>query len=389
MVVRKDGLLPAFDLLTVARSSAKQVIDSRPALPTDPKHERASALAYWLFQVLAWGAYVASGLAVVLPKTGPQANVVGGYVLFFFYSIALTHGLRAWIRRRDWLSLSPGGAIVRLLTSAIVLSVILALLICVIDAIWRRIPIATLLQSFFLTAWIGTLTASILWTAFYTGAASLLRARRLRQNAIKLELDVREARLKALEAQIGPHFLFNSLNSLRGLILEDPPLAQDIVTRLANILRRNLTRTDSPTEPLRDQVDFTTDYLALEQIRFEERLRTRLEIAPDTLPFAVPAMLLQMLVENAIKHGIAHLPEGGEIVISTHLDPLGELVIVVENTGKLARSPTGSTRVGLRNLRERLRVLHGLQARLEILETTSGTVRAEVRIPRMRPAAPL
>jgi LytS/YehU family sensor histidine kinase len=260
-------------------------------------------------------------------------------------------------------------------------ALIQSILVVVVQSIWTRTSPLSVNGPFFFGMWASTTTATVIWTAFYTGVAALVRARRARQNAIALELGMGEARLKALEAQIGPHFLFNCLNSLRGLIIENPAQAQDMVTRLANILRHNLARDANPEEPLAAQVEFTTDYLALESIRFEERLRTRFNIDPATLTRAVPAMLLQTLVENAIKHGISHLPEGGEVSINSHFEA-NALVILVENTGELVPSPPESTRVGLANLRERLRVLYGSAAALEIVATGANTVRATVRIPR-------
>ena len=345
-----------------------------------PRESRGWTFAYWLFQVLMWGGYVAAGLAMILPQTGPQPVVIGGYTLFFFYSIALTHGLRRFIHRRDWLGFSPGRAALRLFIAALVVGTTLAVLVVVVQALWTWTSPLGVSQGFVVRMWSNTTAATLIWTAIYTGGASLLRARRARQNAIAMELDIREARLRALEAQIGPHFLFNCLNSVRGLIVENPAEAQDMVTRLANILRHNLGRDASPTEPLGEQVEFTADYVALEAIRFEERLRTKFEIDPATQVCAVPAMLLQTLVENAVKHGISHLPEGGEISVSSRFEG-GGLVIAVENTGRLQPSPAGSTRVGLENLRERLRVLHGPAATLEVAETPANTVRATVRIP--------
>jgi LytS/YehU family sensor histidine kinase len=160
-----------------------------------------------------------------------------------------------------------------------------------------------------------------------------------------------------------------------------------MVTRLANILRHNLLRDTGPTQTLGAQVEFTTDYLALESVRFEERLRTHFSIATETLACAIPAMLLQTLVENAIKHGIAHLPDPGQITIAARFDR-GALVITVENTCASTLSPCGSTQLGLKNLRERLRVLHGPAATLELAETTNGTVRATVRIPGLAASPP-
>lgn len=346
---------------------------------SDARESIGWSIAYWICQVLGWGGYVAAGLAMVLPQTGLLPVVIGGYVLFFFYSIALTHLLRRQIRRREWLALAPGRAALRLFAAGLALGAILTALILVVRSVWTWTSPFNTRTDFIFSTWLSTTMATLVWVAIYTGVASMLRARRARQNAIALELDMREARLKALEAQIGPHFLFNSLNSLRGMITENPTVAQDMVTRLANILRHNLLRDSSPTETLGDQVALTTDYLALESVRFEERLRTRFDIDPATRSCAIPAMLLQTLVENAIKHGIAHLPDGGEIAITSRLEN-ETLAITVENTGHLSPSPADSTRVGLKNLRERLRVLHGNDATLKVFESGSNTVLATVRI---------
>jgi two-component sensor histidine kinase len=338
-------------------------------------------VVYWICQIGGWGAYVALGLSMVLPQAGPQPFIIGGYALFFVYSIALTHLLRRTIRKREWLALPLGRAGARLLAAAVIVGTVQALLIVVVQSIWTKTPPSAESGSFFVWMWGNTTAATLVWTALYAGAAALVRGRRLRQDAIALELDMREARLKALEAQIGPHFLFNCLNSLRGLILENPVQAQDMVTRLAKILRHNLARDSNPSEPLGAQIEFTTDYLALESIRFEERLRTRFDIEPATQTAAIPAMLLQTLVENALKHGISHLPGGGDVIVRSHFSS-DTLVITVENTGRLMESPAGSTRFGLANLRERLRVLHGSRASLDLSETTENSVRATVRIPR-------
>ncbi len=348
--------------------------------PSGARESRGWSVAYWLFQILGWGGYVAVGLAMILPQAGPQPVILVGYGLFFFYSIGLSHALRRLISNREWLSLSPGQAALRLFVAALVLGIILAGLIIVVQALWTWSSPFAVGARFFLVMLTSTLTAALFWTAAYTGSAALIRARQARQNALTLELGMREARLLALEAQLAPHFLFNCLNSLRGMIVENPGQAQDMVTRLANILRHNLLRDSSPSQTLGEQIEFTTDYLALESVRFEERLRTRFTVAADTRACIIPAMLLQTLVENAIKHGIAHLPDSGEIAITTRFED-SMLVITVENTGALASSPKGSTRVGMKNLRERLRVLHGPGATLELTETGKGMVCATVRIP--------
>lgn len=360
-----------------------------PATPPNDlaPESRGWMLAYWLCQIAGWSAYVVAGLSMLPSQVRAQTVVVGGYALFFVYSIALTHGLRALIRHQQWLSLSPGRAAIRLVLAAVAVGTIQAALIVLVQAVWTWTSPFAVTARFALSLWLNTTAASAVWTVAYTGISPLQRARRARLNAVALELGMREARLQSLEAQVNPHFLFNCLNSVRGLIVENPPRAQDMVTRLANILRHNLVRRAQTTEPLADQIAVITDYLELESVRLEERLRTSIEIDPSTHACAVPWMLLQTLVENAIKHGIAHLPDGGEIVVQSRLHN-DVLEITVDNSGTLVPPPASSTQVGLANLRERLRLLHGSSATLDLTTLAPDRVRATARIP-LNPGTPV
>jgi two-component system LytT family sensor kinase len=187
--------------------------------------------------------------------------------------------------------------------------------------------------------------------------------------------------LRALEAQINPHFLFNCLNSIRALVAENPARAQDMITRLANIFRYNLHREPAHTVPLSSEVEVVGDYLALESVRFEDRLRVKFAISADAGQTKVPSMLLQALVENALKHGIASQLSGGDIVIRADRGP-DATRIEVENSGQLGKpdapEPGG---VGLNNTRERLRILYGGRASLELRNRDGGRVVATVLIP--------
>ena len=193
---------------------------------------------------------------------------------------------------------------------------------------------------------------------------------------------VHTAELRALEAQINPHFLFNSLNSIRGLVVEDPKKAQDMITRFAALLRYNLNHDRQHTVALSQEAEVVDDYLALESVRFEGRLRVQFTVDPAAESLQVPPMILQALVENALKHGIAKRPEGGDVRIHATAENRA-LVLLVENTGELAPArPTrdGDTQIGLNNIRERLRLLYGDRATLS-LENGNGVVAATVRIP--------
>jgi hypothetical protein len=200
---------------------------------------------------------------------------------------------------------------------------------------------------------------------------------------LRLAATAKESELRALKSQVNPHFIFNSLNSLRALIEEDPARARGAVTRLAGLLRYALQSAQLETVPLQDELRIINDYLALEQVRFEERLRFRVDAAPDTLALPVPPLLLQTLVENAVKYGVAPRPEGGEIAIRTWLEN-GTLRLEVANPGTLAPvlpGDDGSTGLGIKNAAERLRLLFGENARLLLQAVTPDRVLADVSIP--------
>jgi LytS/YehU family sensor histidine kinase len=179
---------------------------------------------------------------------------------------------------------------------------------------------------------------------------------------------------------VNPHFLFNSLNTIRGMIVEDAAVAQDMVTRMANILRYSLQREKTSTVPLEREMEIVADYLAIESIRFDDRLSVRMEIDPAAAHAQVPSMLVQTLVENAVKHGIGARTEGGEIVIRASIRD-GALSIDVVNSGQLSAPREGATQIGLQNARERLRLLYGEHASLRLENRGSTTVAAMVLIP--------
>jgi len=161
--------------------------------------------------------------------------------------------------------------------------------------------------------------------------------------------------------------------------VEDPGRAQSMVTELSNILRYSLQSGRTETVPLEAEIEAVTAYLKLEGIRLEERLRVLIEVDPESLETRIPPMLLQTLVENGVKHGVARLPRGGEIRVASRVE--NEAVrIQVRNSGQLGEGD-GSTRMGLDNAKERLRLLYGNAASLVLRNYDSDSVVAEISIP--------
>jgi sensor histidine kinase YesM len=334
---------------------------------------------YWLCQILGWGSYSAVGLWSAAQEVGWLPTLITGYGLFFAYSIGLTDLFRRDIIRRQWLTASVGRMFGRLVPGALVIAAIQTFLVVTIQTALDGTSNAFLQHpSYILGLWVGVTGAMLAWTLLYV---ALTGSRRSREKEVHLQLAVREAELRALEAQVHPHFLFNSLNSIRALIIENPAQAQDMITRLANILRYNLRGDSDHTVPLASELDIVGDYLALEAVRLEDRLRVRLEIARDARSVEVPPMLLQTLVENALKHGIAPASAGGELAIRATVEN-DSLLLDVENSGHLTEPGPGAGQVGLANTRDRLRILYGARASLQLANRGSDRVAATVRLPR-------
>ncbi len=207
----------------------------------------------------------------------------------------------------------------------------------------------------------------------------------------KLEEQTRlllEARLDALQRQINPHFLFNTLNSITSLVRSRPELAREMIVKLANILRI-LLKDREAFVPFAEELAFTDDYLDIEQVRFGDKLRVVKEIAEETLHVVVPSMLLQPLLENSIKHGLEPRIDGGTVTLRSRITADGQLLVEVEDdgvgiepgrasSGEIARPGTG---IGMRNVRERMQVLYGDSALVEIESRPGRGTKVVLRMP--------
>lgn len=211
-------------------------------------------------------------------------------------------------------------------------------------------------------------------------------SRRWRQSEIdasRLESRLAHARLQALRAQIHPHFLFNTLNAISSLVAREPERARDMIARLSDLLRLSLEREADQEIALRDELEHVEVYLDIEQTRFGDRLRIDFEIDPEALDARVPNLVLQPLVENAVRHGIGPLETAGRLSVKAALID-GRLELRVENDAPpeaLAGSGAERIGVGLGNTRERLVELYGEDHDLSVSRTPAGRVLARVELP--------
>jgi two-component system, LytTR family, sensor histidine kinase AlgZ len=341
--------------------------------------------SYWVCQVSGWsGLFVFQILATYalrMSSTPPFSRISVGLGLFCIVGLVVSHLLHLLIRSRHWLEMPlrrawPRLAVALAMATAPLTATSLLAEIYVLhsahahDLLRPRVVVAL---------WANYLVIMVLWIALYLAANEFRRRRLAEVNALRLELVAQEAQMRGLRAQLNPHFLFNCLNSLREMIVENPESAQKMVNQLSGLLRYSLQSDHAELVALNEEVQAVKAYLDLEAVRFEERLKVRWNISPVAAAAAVPSMLLQTLVENALKHGVSRREEGSEVVIAAWpQDSLLRLEVI--NSGSLPQDPSVNG-IGLRNARTRLQLLYGEKGSV-VLENISGNrVRAAVTLP--------
>ena len=346
-------------------------------MPSTPGSGNASAIPrpsqlYWICQFAGWSGYL--------------AYVLGGYFLFasqrhasdvvsivFFCLIVpplMTHGLRAWMYVNNWTRLSAFERGWRSFAAVVIFAGTVTAAVGVVNGLAHGRLWAPLQGMFWM--FVAYLWAFGGWRFIYVA----VHERRRRD---ELEMVARDAQLGSLRAQLNPHFLFNCLNSVRSLIVENPQGASAMVTGLAEILRYSLASDRQDTVSMSEELHVVGEYVSLERVRFEERLRFEQSVEPAALDVRVPPMLVQTLVENAVKHGISALQGGGFVRLDVRVR--GDVAeIEVTNSGPF-KPPANASGYGLRNATERLRLLWGDAASLTIRENDGITV-AALTIPR-------
>lgn len=335
--------------------------------------------AYVACQLGGWGLYALLNALLYWPAPGFLA---GPFAVSLSAGL-LTHVARSRLHLREWTSLPLPALGIRVLATALGLGLVQDLVAFLLGVF--VLHLYTLEQASLRGFVSSTLIWSVmmlLWMVLYFAVHAVQRARQAELERWKLEAAAQAAELRFLKAQLQPHFLFNCLNSVRALISEDPARAQEVVTRLSSLLRYALTARGPETVPLERELQVVRDYLDLEGVRLESRLRVREEVEPAALDVPVPAMLVQTLVENAIKHGVGQTPEGGEVAVRARVRD-GALWLEVANTATpLPATPRPeSNGVGLRNASERLRLLCGAGASLHLDQTQAALTTARVHIP--------
>ncbi len=341
---------------------------------------------YWLLQIIGWGgiALVNIFFASLSPRGIASVQVWAFVVLALFY-IFSTHFLRYIVKTFDWFKLE----IPQLLFHSILAMLALSF-VNVVAQILINIAFSTLNpeEDFKILVILVNLFVAFLFYAMWFMLYFLFHFLDNYNTSLKYEAKINQIRLNHLKSQLNPHFIFNALNSVRALVDEDPTKAKSAITRISNILRFSLMMDKKQTIEFADELNTVKDYLALESIRFEERLQVVYQIEDESYGYKIPPMMLQTIVENAIKHGISNLVKGGLIEIKCREGLDDDLYIQVKNSGQLNTPPSLKTNSdgghGLSNTVQRLKLIYGDRASFRIFNSGNQFVITEIKIPKQR-----
>jgi two-component sensor histidine kinase len=334
--------------------------------------------SFWQLQILGWICFYAWTLLGSIPDLVRRSGAFREnttVVVLLFLGTCVLHPICRWLLRRypSWFAFEWRAFCVSVTIGAAVSFAFEVTLM----GIHNMDPVDLAGNSarfpFLLFSW-----SSLYFSIKHWNASSLERERLLRAEA-----EVREARLQALRYQLNPHFLFNSLNAVSTLVLDgQASAATKMLSQIGDFLRTSLTNQAALEAPLSQEMAFTEQYIAIEKTRLGERLQVKSTISPDTLDALVPGMLLQPLVENAVRHGVAGLREGGKVTIESGLHE-GRLRITVRNSGSQGpgKQAEGDNGIGKRNISERLQTLYGNDHQFGLEWPESGGCVVTVELP--------
>ena len=339
---------------------------------------------YWMLQLGGWSAYLAA--QIITGYLASEGEISTKRIVFLsfeaFVCFLFSHLYRNYINERKWLSMSLSRLIPHVLGAVLFMSIVTYLV---------RIPASMALGLFnagssfdperLATGVLFYGLMFFLWSTLHFIYNYFERYNK----SLKLEASIKEIELSNLKSQLNPHFIFNALNSIRALVDENPAKSKEAINQLSSILRNSLVTEKRGLTSFDDELKLVKDYLGLESIRFEERLKTEFDIDPESRGFLVPPLMIQTLVENGIKHGISKLTRGGTIQIKTKVDG-DHLKIHIRNSGKFlinGNQHNGSPGLGLENTRQRLKLIYGEDASFRILTEKDNFVLTEIIIPHL------
>ncbi|UOB16354.1 sensor histidine kinase [Abyssalbus ytuae] len=341
-------------------------------------------LVFYTLQVFGWGGLFLFSY-VVTPKESldkPASHYIISFGINFIFGILSTSLLREYVKKYVRLDDINFKEIIKLILSGLV-CVLFYIMVAylVLFVFYLFIPELDLKKDFsekILLSFFGTSIIVYGWLLCYIFIKLVFKLNTEKIERLELNSNLKESQLNTLKGQINPHFMFNSLNNIRGLMLEDVEKSREMLTRLSDMLRYSLTKNDLNAIELEEEIEMVENYILLSKIQLENRLTFKTNIAPEALKAKTPPMVVQMLVENAVKHGISELKKGGVIVLNAFIENRN-LHLEVINTGKISEK-NSTTKLGLNNIQKRLSLLYGDKAVFS-LEEINNEVVATIIIP--------
>lgn len=340
---------------------------------------------YWLSQLGGWGAFVL--IHSVLYYALGLANGYHPYYfrsLFFlaFTGLIITHTMRSVIIGLQIFSFPLSRQIVWFIFITLCFGMLYSSITASVEEAMGWEPIYYRTYSFtekWLKNSVGAILYITIWNLSYFAYHYISSLQQRILHEAQLATLVKELELKSIKAHINPHFIFNALNGIRALVDEDPEKARSAITTLSQLLRKSLNVQKGDLASFEDELEMVKNYLSLEQIRFEDRLKVHFDIMENTLKQKIPPMMLQTLVENGIKHGISQEVKGGEVRIKSECKK-DYYVLTITNTGKLREEqrPGG---FGLTSTINRLQLIYSGKGSFRIHQKTDNEVEAVVTIP--------
>jgi len=340
---------------------------------------------YWISQIAGWFFFVGINLFIISSFEEVTWQRVLVWIFLGFLGIVFTHIIRGVIRKKNWLNLPLKNTIPRILTVSIITGIIIYALVFAASYLAGTFKQEEYNFARLVAGIINTSILILLWCLIYYVVHYMENYKKKEIESLIWEAAVKDYELKTLKSQLNPHFMFNAMNSIRALIEEDPESAKVAITKLSNILRYSLQMERMERVPLEDEIETVKNYLDLERIRFEDRLKYKLDIEKSTQKIEIPPMMIQTLVENGIKHGVAKRTEGGEIHLKSKLLTTSngsKLKIEIRNSGHFSEEQLKSSNgFGVSNTKHRLNLLFGDDAHFSITNENGNTVLAEIEIP--------
>lgn len=334
---------------------------------------------FWIIQSISWGALMLLNFILQTASGYPAKLGLMNSITVFPIFFLITSGYRMVIKKLNLNLFNFGRTVLIILLSSALLTIITIIITNLIIRyvfVYRGLTPEEIMMNAPNFA-----IMLIVWNVLYFMIHYLHNWKNAESEKWQLAAAVKEAELGNLKSQINPHFIFNALNNIRALISEDPDKARNMITKFSDLFRYSLLHTAKEEVKLSEEIDIVEDYLTLLSIQFEERLQYKIKVDKDLMDEMIPPMILQLLVENSIKHGISEIPEGGEVEIWITKGDQYLCIQVRNTTNKYSVNKIEQKLgIGLSNLKNRIQLYYGKAATVELLEDPTFTT-ALVKIP--------